>query len=163
MRYEKGQTPWNKGKKTGPLSEEHRRKIRDVAKGRKYSDATKKKLRKIRLGKKNPFFGKKHSEESRKRMSRAGGGEKSHFWKGGVHPINKIIRGSLEYKLWREAVFARDKWTCVWCGQVGGNLEADHIKPFARYPELRFAIDNGRTLCDPCHKTTDTYGRQKTR
>lgn len=31
-------------------------------------------------------------------------------------------------------------------------LQADHIKPFA------FAIDNGRTLCVACHKTTDTFG-----
>ena len=80
-------------------------------------------------------------------------------WKGGITPINTAIRNSPEYKLWRTAVFQRDHYTCIWCGDNrGGNLEADHIKPFATYPELRFAIDNGRTLCKNCHKKTDTWG-----
>ena len=69
----------------------------------------------------------------------------------------------IEYKLWRATVFERDNYTCIiWCGNnKSGNLEADHIKPFAYYPELRFAIDNGREHCvERCHKTTDTYMKQ---
>lgn len=89
---------------------------------------------------------------------RAPKGEKNPHWKGGITPINRLIRNSIENKLWRKAVFERDKYTCVWCGQVSGRLNADHIKPFALYPELRFAIDNGRTLCLSCHIKTDTYG-----
>ena len=85
-------------------------------------------------------------------------GENNHNWRGGVTSINEKIRKSLEYKLWREAVFKRDDYTCIWCGREShGNIEADHIKPFAHYSELRFAIDNGRTLCKDCHKKTDTY------
>lgn len=98
-----------------------------------------------------PWLGKKRPDIS---------GEHHHNWRGGVTPINEKIRKSPEYKLWRTAVFERDKYTCVWCKrskEVSRNLNADHIKPFAFYPELRFAIDNGRTLCVPCHKTTDTY------
>ncbi len=58
----------------------------------------------------------------------------------------------IEYKLWREAVFKRDNYTCQICNQYSGYLEADHIKPWAVYPELRYAIDNGQTLCKNCHK-----------
>ena|SRR3990167_911954 len=58
----------------------------------------------------------------------------------------------------RRVFFQRDNWTCIWCGLYGGNLNADHIKPFAYFPELRFAIDNGRTLCVDCHRKTGTWG-----
>ena len=48
----------------------------------------------------------------------------------------------------------------MWCGLSGGVIQADHIKPYSLYPELRLEIDNGRTLCKPCHIKTDTYGRK---
>jgi hypothetical protein len=87
-------------------------------------------------------------------------GQNNPNWKGGITPINLFIRHTLEYKLWRKSVFERDNYTCIWCKQKGGVLNADHIKPFSQYPELRFAIDNGRTLCVDCHRTTDTYGNK---
>ena len=85
-------------------------------------------------------------------------GIKNPQWRGGVTPLHKQIRKSVEYEIWRRSVFERDNYTCVWCNYRGKRLNADHIKPFALYPELRFAIDNGRTLCTDCHKKTDTYG-----
>lgn len=81
-------------------------------------------------------------------------------WKGGITPINQKIRSSQVYKAWRKAVFERDDYTCKKCGEKGGYLHADHIKPFSMFIEERFNIDNGRTLCRPCHRKTDTYGRK---
>lgn len=82
-------------------------------------------------------------------------GEKSYKWKGGITPASKALRNSIHFKLWREAVFARDNWTCQSCHKRGGTIQLHphHIKSFADFPELRFAIDNGQTLCSVCHQT----------
>jgi hypothetical protein len=69
-----------------------------------------------------------------------------------------IARMSLRYKLWRESVFVRDDYTCQICGKKGGKLNADHIESFARYPEMRYDLSNGRTLCEQCHRLTPTFG-----
>lgn len=79
--------------------------------------------------------------------------------------LNRRIRYSKKMKLWRLGVFSRDNYTCQNCGARNGNgstvvLHADHIKPFALFPELRFELSNGRSLCVPCHKKTDTFGRK---
>lgn len=102
---------------------------------------------------------RKHSLKTKHKQSIAHMGSNSGWWKGGITPINAMIRNSAEYKLWRNAVFERDNWKCIWCNSKE-RIEADHIKPFSLFPELRFAIDNGRTLCHKCHKTTETYGNK---
>ena len=98
------------------------------------------------------------NNDNRKYQSEILIGDKCHLWKGGITPINAKIRSSFEYKLLRKSVFERDNYTCIWCGQKGGKLNADHIKSFSEYPELRFAIDNGRTLCESCHRKTNNFG-----
>jgi len=143
------------------LTDEWRRKISIANSGKKRSDAIRSKMSKDRKGRKVWNKGLKTgklSVETRIKMSVARKGENAPNWKGGITPLNEAIRKSLEYRLWRESVFERDNYTCIWCGKRGVELNADHIKPFSLFPELRFAIDNGRTLCLPCHKTTDTYG-----
>ena len=72
--------------------------------------------------------------------------------------LDKEIRQSTEgrrcseYKLWRQAVFKRDDFTCQTCGKRGVKLNAHHKKSYADYPEQRFDISNGITLCEACHK-----------
>jgi hypothetical protein len=183
----KGKIPWNKG-----LTKEDPRvkKYSDKNIGKKHTEESKNKNRITHLGKVPWIKGKKHTEETKNKLSKLNkGGNITSFKKGhkrsntgrtyfrkgqvpwnykGITPINRLIRTSVEYKLWRKAVFERDNYTCIWCGKkfikgVTGKviLHADHIKPFSLFPELRFAIDNGRTLCIDCHKKTDTYGGKK--
>jgi len=119
------------------------------------SEAKKKNPTKYWLGKRRPS----PSLETRKKMSKVHK-DKKHLhpnWKGGKTAKLTTLRHSLKYKLWREGVFERDDYTCQICGQRGGRLNADHIKMFAYYPKLRFELSNGRTLCESCHKLTDTY------
>ena len=79
-------------------------------------------------------------------------GELSTNWKGGITNINRQIRQSEEFSIWREAVFARDTWTCQICDTRGKTLHPHHINSFAKYPEQRFDVTNGITLCLPCHR-----------
>ena len=72
--------------------------------------------------------------------------------------------GNADYRKWRDEIFKRDNYTCVWCGSRNGNgktvyLQADHIKQWALYPDLRLELSNGRTLCIECHKKTVTWRR----
>lgn len=103
--------------------------------------------------------GKKLSIETRKRQSKSNIQRIRqgihNFYIDGRTPERESIRHSIDYRLWREAVFARDNFTCKGCGVRGGYLEAHHIKPFALFPELRFAIDNGMTVHTFCHAKID--------
>lgn len=83
-------------------------------------------------------------------------GEKHHGW---IQDRTKLsdrrhsARQETRYKKWRDSVFKRDEYTCQKCGAVGGNLHAHHIKEWEYYPELRYEVSNGMTLCRvPCHR-----------
>jgi hypothetical protein len=122
-------------------------------KGVKYSKELKEKFSISQKGKKYPPRSLSHRKYLSDRMK----GKLNPGWEGGIYPANLAARHSFDIKLWREAVFKRDGWKCIDCGSIK-KIEADHIKPFSKFPELRFDISNGRTLCHNCHLKTSTYG-----
>lgn len=107
------------------------------------------------------LMGRTVSVENRKKISERQKGNKSHLWKGGISKLHKRIRASAEFKKWRKKVFERDNYTCQECKKRGGELHPHHIKSFTDYPELRFDINNGITLCRECHKLTDNFAGRK--
>lgn len=158
----KGYSYW-KGKH---LSEETKKKISKKLKGQKLSFITKKLMSKARKGKPQLWHkGISLSLQHRKKIGRRG--NKHWNWQGGISTKNERLRKSIEYKLWRSAVIIRDDYACQKCGKRQGwdkklkkhiDIQADHIKSWSLYPELRFSIDNGRTLCRECHVKTETWG-----
>lgn len=53
---------------------------------------------------------------------------------------------------WREAVFARDGFTCQICGARGGKLHAHHVNAYHWDIAGRLDVDNGITLCVEDHR-----------
>jgi hypothetical protein len=95
-------------------------------------------------------------------------------WKGGVTSVVESIRKSDKYKQWRSNVLCRDRFQCVHC-HAKRHLQVDHIYPLilvledgkivdaesAIDHEPLWNLDNGRTLCETCHRKTETYGKQR--
>lgn len=140
----------NERSKGNHLSIETRRKISEAGKGRRHSLASRKKMSEATKGRR----GHPRTKATRRKMSKS---MKKIRASKGLLPTNVVretyrIRNGIELRLWREAVFARDNWTCQDCLIRGGELQAHHIKSFTKYPELRTSIENGLTLCLKCHK-----------
>jgi hypothetical protein len=149
----KGNIPWNKDKtgystswKGGKMSDEAKEKMSNKKIGIKLSEIHKKKIS-------NKLKGR--IPENLHLLDNSGAN--SHWWKGGVSTQNELDRKGKEFKLWRISVFERDDYTCQRCKKRSSageriSLHPHHIKNFSDWVELRFAIDNGITFCEKCHK-----------
>ena len=137
-------------------------------KGMKYSDEQKKNLNMsgLSLGRawnkgKRGVYSEGYLQKLRE-SHRGKIGVASSNWKGGISRAYKTGYESIQYKEWRQKVFERDNYTCQDCDARCGKgktiyLTAHHIKPFYKYPKLRFDVNNGITLCEICHCKVDKY------
>ena len=62
----------------------------------------------------------------------------------------KSWRNTSEYRHWHKAVLDRDNRTCQICGSKK-HLVAHHICDASHFPDKRFDVNNGVTLCRLCH------------
>lgn len=158
-----------KGRKRDPFSEEHRKKLSEAKRGKAiHSEEHKRQVSERMKG--NTFMvGRKLSAETRAKISAAGKGrpvspktiaanqqrcgDKNWAWKGGNYRTLNRLRRSPMYMKWVKAIYSRDDYTCQMCGAIDKCLNANHIKRFADFPDLRFEVTNGITLCEDCHKS----------
>ena len=87
-------------------------------------------------------------------ISKNKSGKSNPNWRGGKS-IGRPERFGKRYQMWRRKIFERDGYTCQTCGYTR-NFHAHHIRSWDLYPELRYEISNGITLCKKCHEKT--YG-----
>jgi len=114
---------------------------------------------KYQRGERHPFYGKKQNKEAIEKMRVRGKlkGEKHWNWQGGKRGKDYLERRRFQNSI-KDLVLKRDDYTCQICGQRGGQLQVDHIQSWSEYIELRFNIENCRTLCQKCHYKI-TYGK----
>src|SRR3972149_10273424 len=138
---EKGIVPssigWNKGLKQ---TEETNEKRREWNKNNPEKIANRK--------------GKKHSDKTKKLMSESRSGEKAYQWISDRTLLkdDHRERGGQLHGEWSRNVKNRDKQVCrIATVNCDGRLEAHHILSWKDFPELRYELNNGITLCHAHH------------
>jgi len=188
MPFQKGCIPWNKGK-TGVqiyLKGGHHNLATEFKKGHipwhknktgVYSKEALGKMSESHIGQTSGNKGKKqpHTEEWKGMMREKFKGENHWNWQGGITSLQRRIRNSFEYRLWRSDVFTRDNFTCQECGRKPSNIRAHHITTFsdivlfndirtfeqAKECEELWNINNGITFCEKCHLKKRNIGREQ--
>lgn len=129
---------------------------------------------KIKISKKNKgriphnhIFTKEQIDKRNKIVKLSISKNKHWNWKGGISPIMMRIRKSEHYNKWRQRVYERDGFQCIDCNHdKSGDLNAHHKTHFNNIIENNnikslegayncedlWDINNGETLCIPCHK-----------
>lgn len=107
-----------------------------------------------RTGSKNHFYGKKHKDKTRAKLSEHA---KKRTEKRNPNYKNKNYqRRPRDFKIHeftpvKNFVFNRDKYTCFYCSVVGGHLHAHHKIPYWVSNEAFLDKDNLITVCTKCH------------
>lgn len=157
-----------------PFTEEHKVKLSESNKGKhfiKHTEETKLKIKQKRALQGNPTLGKhwklspevlekrkgrKWNESQRLKIPESLRGEKNWKWILDRTKLKRYLgskeRGSPAYHYWRKQVWTRDNWKCkIENESCNGRIEAHHILSWKDYPELRYNINNGITLCHAHH------------
>lgn len=120
----------------------------------------------IQSGENNPFYGKKHTQDTKEKMRgfrESVTGENNHNWKGGVGRQKWYGKNWVKQK---KLCRARDENTCQKCGAKDNygckNMDVHHKIPFRSFTSWEEAnnINNLICLCSKCHTQEDKLLRK---
>lgn len=138
------------------LGKTHSKKSREkISKNLKGKPSWNKGLKGFRAGEKRDWMpkGEKHWSFGKKNLKTTG--EKHYRW----IKDRTLLKGrhdrnfhDPDYKKWRIEVYKRDNYKCkIENKDCRGRIEAHHILVWRDYPELRYQVNNGITLCHAHH------------
>lgn len=114
-----------------------------------------------KIGKESNFRGKKHTEQTKQKLKE---NALEKFKSKENHPRWLADRSKLRtqggrrssaYSIWRKEIYERDAFKCrIANNECSGRIEAHHILSYARYPSIRYEVNNGITLCKQHHPKT---------
>lgn len=82
---------------------------------------------------------------------------KENYIESEYRQLNKKLRRTKQWTHWRTQVFQRDGYMCQECGKKNTYLHPHHIVSVKQCVEIKniplvYDVNNGLTLCVPCHK-----------
>lgn len=153
----KGRIPWNKGTKgacranSGSFKKGNVKSLLSgMKKGHIKGSMPEQQRKNVSLDK----IGSKHSLETIEKMKLSHPkGEKSPYWISDRTLLKKSNRrNDPAYSEWRRNVWKRDNFKCKIANRdCDGRIETHHILGWSSFPELRYQVNNGITLCHAHH------------
>lgn len=134
------------------FTDDHRQKLSLAKKGKKmiWSEERKRLFKKQMRGNTHTLGRKCTQEEIKRRQLSLPKGEEHYRW---IKDRTKLKddsrdRGGQLHREWSKQVKNRDNWKCKFNNDdCQEGLVAHHILSWSKYPELRYEVNNGITLC----------------
>lgn len=114
-------------------------------------------------GENHPFYGKRLTQEHKRKISDARKGkcvgELNPNYNTGITDEERENRKDRPYiKQWQREVKHQANYTCDICGKRGnGTLHSHHLDSYNSHEERRLDITNGVCLCEHCHRDFHHY------
>ena len=147
-----GKTPWNKGKLIKPKSARHCEKCAVAFFGR-----SGRRFCSVSCSRKGNTYGSANLGQKRgqiKTHSNHPSGKQHYKWIADRSSLKTSRKQAYDvrYREWMRSVKNRDGWKCRIANKdCLGNVEAHHILRWSDYPELRYEVGNGISLCNHHH------------